>query len=298
MRRPLPYFSLAALVVLSASACGGPSSSFPTGGAPPNGVCAADTRWFASITGDQPRKSVLFSLDVMRRNRAWGTALAKNEPGGHFVTSEFAEMLPSFEEIYLFDGPPPGSSGEVVIVRKASGREPCTLKGSFIGTPPRCRYGAAARLPSGVLEYPSGNGSLFAFADGTWVRVPDWMSPKFRSAFSSNAASPPGLVPNPAIAMQACSLRPTPVELGDSDTLGAWVGKNAGADAASISYVAAEAEPGDADLVFAFPSPALAARAEADVRAQCGQGQCPNLFSSSAAGVTARYRVRISSPFR
>jgi len=298
MSRLSPRAPLLVVAALVSSACGGPSPSVPAGVAPRNDVCAADTRWLAPIMGEEPPKSVLLSLDVMRRNRAWGTALAKSEPGGHFVSSEFAEMSPSFEEIYVFAGPPPGASGEVVVVRKASGREPCTLKGSFFGTPPRCRYGAPATLPSGVLEYPAGPGSLFAFPDGTWVRVQDWMSPRFRAAFSSTSTSPPALAANPSVAMQACSFRPTPVELGDAGLLGSWVGKNAGAERAAISYLAADAEPGDADLAFSFPSPALAARAEADVRAACGQGECPNLFSSSAVGAVARYRVRLSSPFR
>ena len=289
----LPIFALAA-----AAACGGPSSSFPTGGAARGDLCEADTRWFTPIMGEEPRKAILFSLDVMRRNRVWGAALAKAEPGGHFVTSEFAEVLPSFEEIYVFAGPPPGASGEVVIVRKASGREPCTLQGSFSGTPPRCRYGAPATLPSGVREYPAGPGSLFAFADGTWVRVQDWMAPRFRAAFSSTSAAPPLPAVNPAVAMEGCSIRPTMAELGDAGSLGDWVQTNLGAERATIDYLAADAEPGDADLAFSFSSPAQAARAEGETRARCAQGQCPNLFNSVVVGSVARYRVRISSPFR
>lgn len=291
------FLPLVALV--TTVACGGPPSSSPsTGGAPRSQLCQADTRWFTPIMGEEPRTTIVISLDVMRRNRIWGAALAHADVTGHSLSAEFADLVPSSEEIYAFPGPPPGAPGEVVVVRKASGREPCTFNGSFSSDPRRCRYGAPVALPSGVREYPFAEGSLFVFADGTWVRVPSWMSPRFRPAFSSTSASPPAPLVDPAVPMQACTIRPSMADLNGGKLTGNWVTRNLGAERASISYVAAEAEPGDADLLFAFAAPGDAARAEAATRAQCAQGQCPNLFSSSVTGSIARYRVRIPSPFK
>ena len=273
------------ILTLLAAACASsppPAASSPSlSSSSSSNVCALSTSWLVQALGEEPQSSVIVGLDAMRHQPAWASALASTEPRGQFISTEFADAAPSSEEIYAWIG-----LGEILVVRHPSRRTPCANASG-------CRYGSPTQLPSGVIEYSANPGALYAFADGTWVRVADAMVPRFRAAFESSAASPPLPATAPNTALQVCKIHP---KFEDFKGIAAWAAENMGADRASLRWLA-DGDLEHAELDFSFSSPAAAARAERETRVRCAEVKCP-MMSSTVEGSIARYRTGISSPFR
>lgn len=217
-------------------------------------------------------------LDGMRRSRMFGAGFAQLQTVQMDYLYELADVRSATAEMYEWRGPPGTGKSLVTVLRQAFG-DPRALKdgSTFL-------YGPPVPLANGALEYPPARGAadaafqpkggrtLFTFPDGTWVRVDTWMTQRVRASFAMS--SPPLPPSGPDVAWEICAGSLAP-ELSN-----VW---GVRPDHSVLRFLAGRDV--DAEMLFRFPSPALAIRAEGEQRVRCAQQAAAPPSKSSDKGL-------------
>ncbi len=242
-----------------------------------DGTCAGDAPWIADLGLPPPVRSTLMRFDRLRQRGGFG-------PSGPAQTfNEFGGVTRRVEEKYEWPPPRPHMSKlQLVVLRDASGPIPTYYDSE---APVRHAGGAVVEYPQRREPLDGRKSFLFVFDDGTWVRTGGERAERVRERLAMTGTPPPRSTIHEDVALEACGAI-------DQNELSLPWATWAIRGNRVVARLFASQQRGE--LVYAFDSAALAAKAAAAQRRTCDTTPCTWVTNTNVEGPLVRFGVTVN----